>query len=32
MISDYKSQKDMDEDIDFKIKSSKLSTRQKYGW
>jgi len=32
MISDYNSKKDIDEDLDFKIQSSKPSTRQKYGW
>jgi len=32
MVADYKSKKDADEDFEFKIKSSKVSTRQKYGW
>jgi hypothetical protein len=32
MISDYKSKKDIDEGFDLKIKSSKISTKAKYGW
>ena len=32
MISDYKADREINEDYDLKIKSAKLSAKQKYGW